>query len=125
MAITYSFKNCEGYLLVTTKGTTENIGDILQYAADIASELSKRDLSRVLIDETQATIKLRFHEALFNLKAFFEKSKSHKTERAALVCDPYSRSLYIYLQEKIAHIINVKTRIFTDMSSAEEWIQSP
>lgn len=125
MPFAYRFEPKDGYLLVKTMGSTDNVGDLLQYAANIASEVARTGTERVLVDESEAAVRLKFHEMLLNVKAFFEVSSQRPlVKRTAIVCRKHSFCLYSYLVEKVSTMVTSKLKLFTDHQAAEEWLRS-
>jgi len=125
MALAYQFEPKEGYLLVRTLGVSENVGELLQFAADVASAVARCGADRVLLDDSKATIKLKFHEILLNAKPFFNVcSQRPLVKRTAIVCRSHSFCLYSYLIEIATKMVSSKLKLFTDSQAAEEWLFS-
>lgn len=125
MPFAYLFEPREGYLLVKSRGTTENVGDLLQYAATIASEVARTGTEKVLVDESEAAVRLGFHEMLLNARSFFEIcSGKLSVKRTAIVCKKHSFCLYSYLVEKLNELLRSRLKLFTDLQAAEEWLLS-
>lgn len=121
MPLTTTVTTTDRYLLVEAQGTAKTADDLTEYALFLLKEARKTGLTRILLDETRATITPDTFDIVLLADRLDEMRVANLGIRAAAVCAPASceveRSIETALRNR-----SISYRVFYDKAAAEAWL---
>lgn len=123
MPLTATFTTTDRYLLVMAQGTAQTADDLTGYALVLVDEARKTGQTRILLDETRATVTLDTFDIVLLADRLDELRVANLGLRAAAICAPAScaamRSLETALRNR-----SINYMAFDDRAAAEAWLLS-
>lgn len=119
MAIDYKIRYQDGKLKVTTKGTDENLEEVLQYTNAIIEAAFKHQSRLILCDERELVYKLTTLDT-YKLAEFVSSYSSH-IAKIVIVCNPRCLPEGKFY-ETVTTNRGLKVRVTTDIEEAEKWL---
>jgi hypothetical protein len=122
MAIEYVLKAEGDLLTVKTSGFDENLKEVEEYGLAILEACTAGHYSRVLCDETELEYRLSTFDTFQS--AEFLASQAPRIGKAAIVCN--ARFIgEARFWETVAVNRGLTVRVFKDVQSARNWLESP
>lgn len=120
---TYKIEEADDFLKIVSSGSPSTTQEMMAYVNHLVKEMKESDCSRILVDETLASIRLEHHEAVSEADLDFFAEIDGMDVRVAIVCASHSLELYKFV-EAAFESRSFRLKVFDDLKEGQEWLNS-
>lgn len=121
MAFTYTTHVRDGYLLVKCQGEPESPADFFEYIRSSILKAHERDITRVLFDESGATLKFKVYDAVLMSDMLDKEGLQTMGIRGAVICNEHDLSACKYFETSLRNR-SFNVMMFDTVDKGKQWL---
>lgn len=118
----YCMEKHEEYLQFTVRGGPDSLQEMASYVNFMVEQAIETGSDNVLIDETDATIRLDFHKAVAHFELPHQEKMAERNIRVAVICPPNRIRMYEFFAKSLQSY-PFELRVFDSLGGGLEWLE--
>lgn len=112
----------KNYIKFTIRGGPSSPQEMASYVGYMIDRAKATGNTRLLVDETYATIKLDLHQAVVDFEVFNQDYINENNIRVAVICAPHSLKAYEFFENNIK-ACPFDLKVFDSMEDGLKWLE--